>query len=289
MAIVPLKNANQIFLLFTKVKGDQLNFYANHFDSLYKRINNDEETNERDSFFMIFNNDKNTIKKNKEEIQSSINFVQKKKLKSPIHKWIIKFVCLLSLLLVCFLGKLLIVNFKFNQIFNRFSYFKDIVFLGMYSGMSSLLISKQITFLTSQNPASEVLIVNQALYSTLISKLNLINFSMHFSKLDETSGDFFVFVEQILNNDSCQFVPNVTKYCNNTLISSGMKNGLRSLSATFQITLQNAKFLFTSKNSLNSDSFFSGKFANDFAEMNVLGFPYFNKFYKFNRILISWS
>ena len=272
-AIIPLKNANSIFLLFSKIRGEQLSLYTNHFTALSNRINTLKDQDLEKNFFKIF------------AIGPQKTFIQKKhgdnnrlrniELNVPnnIFEWTLRFVIFSTIILFIFGVKNLFIN-KFQiEISNQVQFFKNNLFFDMYVPASGVLATRYLKEIQGlDNYANNITDISQT-FNLLIQGMQNNSFPLHFPNSQIISKNLTDFFAAIKTKNPCDIVNNMTVYCQNHYVRNHFKNGIFYLFAFFKHTMKNCQEIFTNKKPFVNLAFSETSLFDSFNSMRLLLFP----------------
>lgn len=266
--------ANQIFLLFARIRGERLNHFSEMFLGFLKNIIRLKEKSANEDFYKVFQIGSSVPQK-----FSEVALNKPRKIKSYVFKslffWTIKLISIFAILIAVFALKYTFLITKFFDLYNSFFFFKSHIYFNIYRTSTTNILSKHLIELQSNGSFTSTNETN-SLFKRFLSKTidNYHNSSIPFAF--KASQKFSVFITKIEQGDFSDLSANFKTFLDDPISESFLKNGFYSANSQIKIKLKSLESLF-----LNT-AFYSNKdqkenLINELSILEIIDFPYFNQ------------
>lgn len=269
-----LRNSNRIFLLFIKIRGDQLNDFVSHFKNLNNEVNKVRETNSKERFYDIFQELQMQSKKSMTSNRQGYRNINTN-LYVPVLPWIAKFLILVSLFFVLIFIRYMFLNKKITQLYNQFWYFKNRSCGGIYFAMNSALISNQLGVIAGIENYNGSFVQNMN-YSLIIKEnMQKTTSNFHLSHLMIETEEYKSFVFDIWYKNVCQNVSIAPFKCDDPFVFTALSNGWKALFSQNNLLFLKATSIFKTSYNWTSESILKSDLIKELTQIPRLVFPFF--------------
>lgn len=272
----PLRDANKIVMLFTKIRGEQLTFFVGHFQSLYERITKEKENVEKEDFYHIFQDLAMRTRKETETERRTYRPVTSP-VSSPLSGWFLRFLLLNSLLMLTLALKYYLSRTAIQGLYNQFFFFKNNAFFDVHTDFAMLTVSAKL--ITDSRNSTNTTVDYKELFYRALNRSTQLEPATKISALMAVKTDFKTAQKQLVTSDLCDLLPEVAQFCADSFIKNVMSQGMTTLQAVFNFGLQYATDLFVNSamSGNRSEDIFSNILGVQLYQLNLLSLPFYNK------------
>lgn len=288
LVIRPLRDANKVVMLFTRIRGEQLTFFVGHFQTLYDRITEDKEKIEKDDFYHVFQDLALRTRKEHDSDRMTYRTVTSS-LRSPLVGWFLRFLILNSLVVFTLALKFYLTRVSIQALYNQFYFIKNNAFFDVHTNYALFAASAKV-FTAHNNPRNpDITSLYKEDFYKALNRSKHLEPAVKMSSIMTVKSDLFSIEEKLTNEDLCVLLPQVADFCADPFIKKVLGQGIGTLQSVFNFGLQYTSNLFANASVYGSqlENVLSTILGVELYQLNLLSLPLANKKSAGPRVLLA--
>ena len=273
MAQKIIKDSNNNFILFRKIREEHLSYFSSHFRELETQVSLFYERDGNMTFYEIF---ESTDLNRKAKIDSEPSTIKSFKKIEPAStvQWSLKYLTMVFLIIAFCIVRYFVLMDQMTQLYNQFYFYRNVVFHDIYTLGSYHFAGKQTqNYLQSNNATLSG--DDKTLFDGIYNKTRLTKFVINLWGNVIRDQSLATYNSVLFTQPGCDLIPDNT-FCQKNYTSGVLSKGLKSTISEFSATLQNCQLVFKNRKLANSTS---TNFKNSFTFLTLV--KYFYLFFGF--------